>query len=83
MFLLDTILLSPLKGVLWLGRKINDVADRELNDPGRIKEELIALQMQLEMDQIPEQEYLEKEADLLDRLDRLSEPSQDEGKVER
>ncbi len=82
MFLLDTILLSPLKGVVWLGRKLNEVADQELNDVGRIKEDLIALQTRLELDEIAEQEYTEKERDLLDRLDRLSE-RQEEGKVER
>lgn len=79
MFLLDTILLSPLKGVVWLSRKINEVADQELNDVGHIKEGLIALQTQLELDEITEQEYIEKERDLLDRLDRLSE-LQEEGK---
>ena len=81
MFLLDSILLSPLKGVMWLGRKINDVADRELNDVGRVKEQLMTLQMQLELDEITEQEYSEKEKELLDRLDRLSGPAQ-EGNAE-
>jgi len=80
-FLLDSILLSPLKGVMWLGRKINDVADRELNDVGRVKEQLMTLQMQLELDEITEQEYSEKEKELLDRLDRLSGPAQ-EGNAE-
>jgi hypothetical protein len=82
MFLLDTILLSPLKGVVWLGRKLDEVVDQELNDVGHIKEGLIALQTQLELDEITEQEYIEKEGDLLDRLDRLSE-LQEEGKAER
>jgi hypothetical protein len=68
--------------VVWLGRKLNEVADQELNDVGRIKEDLIALQTRLELDEIAEQEYTEKERDLLDRLDRLSE-RQEEGKVER
>ncbi|OHB63436.1 MAG: gas vesicle protein GvpG [Planctomycetes bacterium RBG_13_60_9] len=77
MFLLDSILLAPLKGVLWLGHKINDVVDRELNDAGRVKEELMALQMQFEMSQITEQEYTEKERDLLDKLDRLSGPPEE------
>jgi hypothetical protein len=81
MFLLDSILLAPLHGVVWLGRKLNDLAEQELNDPGRIKEELMALQMQFEMDEISEQEYTEKERDLLDRLDRLSGPPE-EGETE-
>jgi hypothetical protein len=77
MFLLDTILLAPLKGVMWLGQKINDVVDQELNDAGRVKEELTALQMQFEMSQITEQEYTEKELHLLDELDRLSGPPEE------
>jgi hypothetical protein len=77
MFLLDSILLAPLNGVVWLGRKIRDVADQEVNDPGRIKEELMALQMQLELGQIGEPEYTQKERDLLDRLDHLSGSSEE------
>ena len=81
MFLLDSILLSPLKGVMWMGRKINDVVDQELNDVGPVKEQLMALQVQLELDEITEQEYSEKEKELLDKLDRLSGPAQ-EGNAE-
>lgn len=81
MFLLDSILLAPLKGIVWLGGKINDVAEQELNDVGRIKEELMALQMRFEMDEITEQLYAEQERSLLDRLDRLSGPPE-EGKAE-
>lgn len=77
MFLLDSILLSPLKGIMWMGRKIGDVADHELNDVGPVKERLMALQMQLELDEITEQEYSEKEKELLDKLDRLSGPAQE------
>ena len=82
MFLLDSILLAPLKGVVWLGGKINDVAEQELNDVGRIKEELMALQVRFEMDEITEQQYTEQERNLLDRLDRLS-GLPEEGKAER
>ena len=77
MFLLDSILLAPLKGVVWMGRKINDVVDQELNDPGRVKDELMALQIQFELNEITEQEYTEKERDLLDKLDRLSGPPEE------
>jgi hypothetical protein len=77
MFLLDSIVLAPLNGVVWLGRKIRDVADQEVNDPGRIKQELMALQMQFELGQVGEPEYTQKERDLLDRLDRLSGSSEE------
>jgi hypothetical protein len=72
MFLIDSILLAPLKGVVWLGQKLNEIAQNELNDDGRIKEELMALQLRFELDQISEQEYNEKEEDLLARLDAIT-----------
>ena len=40
MFLIDSILLAPLKGVIWMGQKLGDMAQTELTDKGRIKEEL-------------------------------------------
>ena len=71
MFIIDSILLAPLKGVVWLGQKLNEIAQNELNDDGRIKEELMALQLRFEMDEISEQEYDEKERELLERLDAI------------
>ena len=72
MFLIDSILLAPLKGVAWLGEKLNEVAEKELNDTGRIKEELMRLQLQFELDEITRQEYDQKENELLDRLDAIT-----------
>jgi len=72
MFLIDSILLAPVKGVLWLGKKINETAEKQLHDDGRIKEELMKLQLRFELDEISEQEYDEKEKELLDRLDAIT-----------
>ncbi|PKL50059.1 MAG: gas vesicle protein GvpG [Planctomycetes bacterium HGW-Planctomycetes-1] len=72
MFLIDSILLAPLKGVVWLGEKLNETVDKELNDTGRIKEELMRLQLQFELDEISEAEYTKKESELLDRLDAIA-----------
>jgi hypothetical protein len=72
MFLIDSILLAPLKGVVWLGEKLNEVVDKELSDTGRIKEELMRLQLQFELDEISRQEYDQKENELLDRLDAIT-----------
>ena len=72
MFLIDSILLAPLKGVVWLGEKLNEMAKKELSDTGLIKEELMRLQLQFELDEISEQEYNEKEKELLDRLDAIT-----------
>jgi hypothetical protein len=69
MFLVDDILLAPLKGVIWLGKKINEVVEKELYDEGRIKEKLMELQMQFELDEISQDEYNRMEKELLGRLD--------------
>lgn len=72
MFLLDSILLAPVKGVIWLGKKVNEVGENKLYDEGSIKEELMALQLQFELDEISEREYDEKEKELFDRLDAVT-----------
>lgn len=72
MFLIDSILLAPVKGVAWLGEKLNEVAEKQLNDDGLIKQELMELQLRFELDEISEQEYNEKEKELLDRLDAIA-----------
>jgi len=71
MFIIDDILLSPLKGVIWLGKKINEVAEKEFSDEGRIKEKLMGLQLKFEMDEISEEEYNKQEKELLARLDAI------------
>jgi len=69
MFLIDDILLAPLRGVMALGIKLNDMINHELSDPDKIKEQLMKLQLQFELDEINEQEFQRQEAELLSRLD--------------
>jgi len=71
MFLIDDILLAPLNGVIWLGKKIDEVAEREFSDQGLIKEKLMEVQLKFEMDEISEEEYSKQEAELLARLDAI------------
>ncbi len=78
MFLIDSILLAPLKGVIWMGQKLGDIAQKELSDKGRIKEELMRLQLQFELDDISKEEYDKKENELLDRLDAITKAEEKE-----
>ncbi|MEW5767352.1 MAG: gas vesicle protein GvpG [bacterium] len=71
MFLIDDILLSPLKGLIWLGKKINEVVGKEASDEGLIKEKLMELQLRFELDEIREEEYNQQEKELLERLDAI------------
>lgn len=71
MFLIDDILLSPLKGLIWLGNKINEVAEREVSDEGRVKEKLMELQLRFELDEIDGEEYDRQEKELLAHLESI------------
>ena len=71
-FLIDDLLLFPVKGLLGLVKKIRDMAAEELEDtPEKLKRELLDLQMALEIEEITEDEYQKKEKDILERLEAL------------
>ena len=65
-FLLDDILLLPLKGpiagIKWVMRTIQNMADEELMNDQPWKERLIELQMMLELGEISEEDYTREEA---------------------
>ena len=72
MFLIDDILLSPAKGLLWVFQEIHDAAQQELaGESETITAALSELYMRLETGQITEVEFDAQETTLLDRLDRL------------
>ncbi len=72
MFLLDDILLAPIKGVLWIFEEIVNAAEEDLAaESDRIKDRLREMYMQLETGQITEAAFDAEESLLLDRLDEL------------
>jgi hypothetical protein len=72
MLLIDDLLLSPVKGVLWVFREIHDAAQKELaGESEAITGALSELYMKLETGQITETQFDAREKVLLDRLDRL------------
>jgi len=71
MFLLDDILLAPVSGFKFILGQIQKMADQELNDDTVIKEQLLDLQMRLELEEISEEDYQEREAELFARLRAL------------
>jgi deoxyribodipyrimidine photolyase-like uncharacterized protein len=68
-FILDDILLSPVKFTIWLGEKLRDAAVQEMTDETRLQDELLQLQMQFEMGEIDEQEFEKQEAELMERME--------------
>lgn len=84
MLLIDDILLSPYKGLLWIFEEIHNNAVEELEgEAERIRNELTDLYMMFEAEQIDESEFDRREAALLDRLDELEEADEeDDGEAE-
>ncbi len=72
MFLLDDLLLAPVNGVIWLAEKIKEAADHEFSDPGVLKQKLMNLQMMLELKQISEDDFRQRESELLARLEEVT-----------
>jgi len=73
MFIIDDILMAPFNGIIFLAEKINEVIEKETSDEGTIKERLMALQLKFEMDEITEEEYDEREDELLKLLENTRE----------
>ena len=71
--LIDDILLMPFKGFTGIFKEIYKIADQELNSKETLQKKLLELQMRLEMGEISEEEYEERETEILDRLEELEE----------
>lgn len=61
-------IIGPVKGVRWTLSKLQRVAEEELMDDSAIKEQLMELQLLLELGDLTEQEYREREAALMEQL---------------
>ena len=70
MIILDTLLVGGLKFVLG---KIAAAVDAELSDDTVWREELLATQMRLELGEITEAEFVEREKELLARIREVRE----------
>jgi hypothetical protein len=69
--LLDILLLpfiGPIKGLLFVGRQVEEQMTEELFDPDRIRAELMALNSALESGVLGAEEFEKREADLMSRL---------------
>ena len=70
-FLLDDILLAPLKGVIWIAEKVQEQTEKELLDEEGVKRQLTELYMLLETGKISEEAFERAEAELVERLEEI------------
>jgi hypothetical protein len=77
MGLLTNILLAPFLGPIygtrWTLDKVDRVVREQLTDDTPIKEDLMALQMQLEMGEVEDAEYVRREAEIMQRFREVRE----------
>ena len=78
MLLIDDLLLSPFKGLLWIFKEIHEAARQEVeNETEELKTALAELYMQLDTGQISEEEFTAEESRLLDRLEALEDENEE------
>ena len=72
MGLLSSILLAPFtgpwSGTLWTLDKVQRTVEEQLTDDTPIKEDLMNLQLALEMGEVDDEEYVRREAEIMQRL---------------
>jgi hypothetical protein len=61
---------GPIKGLVEIARKVQEIADQELNGPAAVKERLAQIQLDLELGRISEEVYRQEEEALLKLLEQ-------------
>jgi len=69
----DLLLWLPAKGLMAVFKKIHELAEAELNDESKLKEQLLRFQTMFELDQISEAEYQKQEDEIMARLAEIRE----------
>jgi hypothetical protein len=64
---------GPVAGIRWTLGKVQQVAEEELTDDSAVKQDLMELQLQLELGDVDEEEYVRREAELMQRLREIRE----------
>lgn len=82
-FLLDDLLLAPVKLPAWLGHRLRQMAIQEVTDESKVQEELLENQMRLELGDITEEEYRNRETKLMERLDEIRQLKKENDQRER
>jgi Gas vesicle protein G len=59
---------GPVAGIRWTLGQVQRVAEQELTDDSKIKNDLMELQLRLELEEIDEAEYAKAEAVLMQQL---------------
>ena len=73
---------GPIRGLIWIARKVAEQADRELYDEETVRGRLSELELRYELGEMSEDERQAEEDDLLERLRVIRERRQAEREEE-
>lgn len=82
-FVVDDILLAPIKFTKWIAENCREVGERVLTDEGAVEEQILALQIRYEMGEITEEEYQELEEPLMEELEAIRKYKEEKEERER
>lgn len=71
------LLTWPAQSLLWLARQIQERAEAQLDTQENLQKELTALQIQLDLGEIDEATYTQREEEILRALAALEDPERD------
>jgi Gas vesicle protein G len=63
-----TLPLAPVRGTMWIAERVLEEAERQLNDPAAIEQQLIEAEASRDRGELSEQEFEQIEDELLARL---------------
>jgi len=63
-----TLPLAPVRGTMWVAERLLEEAEREMNDPARVEQELLEAEERYERGEISADEFERLEDELLRRL---------------
>ena len=66
--LLTFPVMGPIKGVMWIAEKVDEQVEKELYDEDAVRGKLMELELRYDLEEISEEEYLEAEEVLLERI---------------
>jgi len=70
--------IGPIEGVAWIADQILEQADISTNDAESLQKQLLALQLSFDMGEIPEDEFMAQEEEILLALQALEDDEDDE-----
>ncbi len=72
------MLLNPLSGLIWIAEQIQERAAAELDEKENLSKRLLSLQLSLDMGDLSEDEYDEKENEILIKMKEVAQREREE-----